>query len=70
MLGEQVGVMGNARIDASAAMGGGRVLIGGDYQGKNPAILNAKHSYVSQDARISADALASGDGGKIIKAGQ
>lgn len=66
VLGEQVGVMGNARIDASGQRGGGRVLIGGDYQGKNPAILNAKHSYVSQDARISADALASGNGGKII----
>ncbi|WP_315338321.1 filamentous hemagglutinin N-terminal domain-containing protein [Pseudomonas grimontii] len=66
VLGEQVGVMGNARIDASGQRGGGRVLIGGDYQGKNPAVLNARQSYVSQDARISADALASGDGGRII----
>lgn len=66
VLGEQVGVMGNARIDASGQRGGGRVLVGGDYQGKNWAVLNAKQSYVSKDARISADALASGDGGKII----
>lgn len=66
VLGEQVGVMGNARIDASGQRGGGRVLVGGDYQGKNSAVLNAKQSYVSKDARISADALASGDGGKII----
>ncbi|WP_443699985.1 two-partner secretion domain-containing protein [Pseudomonas sp.] len=66
VLGEQVGVMGNARIDASGQRGGGRVLVGGDYQGKNSAVLNAKQSYVSKDARISADALASGNGGKII----
>ncbi|MGF6098926.1 filamentous hemagglutinin N-terminal domain-containing protein [Pseudomonas sp. 18175] len=66
VLGEQVGVMGNARIDASGQRGGGRVLVGGDYQGKNPAVLNAKQSYVSKDAQISADALASGNGGKII----
>ena len=66
VLGEQVGVMGNARIDASGQRGGGRVLVGGDYQGKNPAVLNARQSYVSQDARIAADALASGDGGKIV----
>uniref|UniRef100_UPI003FD85BDE two-partner secretion domain-containing protein n=1 Tax=Pseudomonas sp. TaxID=306 RepID=UPI003FD85BDE len=66
VLGEQVGLMGNARIDASGQRGGGRVLVGGDYQGKNSAVLNAKQSYVSKDARISADALASGNGGKII----
>lgn len=66
VLGEQVGVMGNARIDASGQRGGGRVLVGGDSQGKTPAVLNARQSYVSQDARIAADALASGDGGKIV----
>ena len=66
VLGEQVGVMGNARIDASGQRGGGRVLVGGDSQGKTPAVLNARQSYVSQDARIAADALARGDGGTIV----
>ncbi|MCP3954774.1 MAG: hypothetical protein GY697_21520, partial [Desulfobacterales bacterium] len=42
------------------------VLIGGDYQGKNPQIVNAKRTFVGKDASIEADALDEGDGGKVI----
>ncbi|MGZ4954820.1 MAG: two-partner secretion domain-containing protein, partial [Methylobacter sp.] len=42
LLGERVGVLNQAHIDASGKNGGGQVLIGGDYQGKNPDIHNAK----------------------------
>jgi len=66
VLGEQVGLIGDARVDASGQNGGGTVLIGGDYQGKNAAIMDAQQVYVGQDAKISADAIASGNGGKLI----
>ncbi|MBB3118950.1 two-partner secretion domain-containing protein [Pseudoduganella violacea] len=67
VLGQRVGVMGDARIDASGAQGGGSVLLGGDYQGKASAERgNALQSYVAKDAQVTADALEMGDGGKII----
>ena len=66
LLGERVGLTGNARVDASGNAGGGTVLVGGDYRGQNPAIANAKQVYVSGDASIRADAIESGNGGKVI----
>lgn len=66
ILGNYVGLMDNARVDASGKTGGGAVLIGGDYQGKNPAVQNAAATYVGQDAVINADATDHGDGGKVI----
>jgi len=62
--GEYVAVTGT--IDASGATGGGTVLVGGDYQGKNPDVQNAKATYVGDDAIINANATDSGDGGKVI----
>ncbi|WP_241522975.1 filamentous hemagglutinin N-terminal domain-containing protein [Herminiimonas fonticola] len=66
VLGEQVGLMGNALVDVSGQSGGGTALIGGDYQGKNSAVMNAEQTFVDKDAVIKADAIASGDGGKVI----
>ena len=66
LLGERVGVLDQARIDASGENGGGQVLIGGDYQGKNSDVHNAKAAYVGKDTTIKADAKTNGDGGKVI----
>ncbi|WP_217433162.1 two-partner secretion domain-containing protein, partial [Rugamonas aquatica] len=66
LLGAQVGLTGNATVDASGAAGGGSVLVGGDYQGKNAAVQNAQQSYVGKEAVIKADATGYGDGGKVI----
>ncbi|MGZ8160291.1 MAG: two-partner secretion domain-containing protein [Methylobacter sp.] len=66
LLGEQVGVLDQAVIDASGENGGGEVLIGGDYQGKNAAVHNAKATYIGENASVKADAQTAGDGGKII----
>ena len=66
VLGEQVGLLGNATIDASGATGGGTVLLGGDYQGKNAAVQNARQVLVGKDASVHADAIDSGNGGKVI----
>lgn len=66
VLGEKVGLMGDAAVDVSGQTGGGTALIGGDYQGKNTAVMNAEQTFVGKDATIKADAITSGDGGKVI----
>ncbi|MDB5946553.1 MAG: filamentous hemagglutinin family outer membrane protein, partial [Ramlibacter sp.] len=65
MTGQHVGLFG-ARVDASGASGGGTVLVGGDFQGRNAAVGNASASYMSADSTISADALDNGSGGKVV----
>jgi hypothetical protein len=64
--GEQVALMNSALLDASGDTGGGKVLVGGDYQGKNDAVYNARTTYVSSGATIKADAIKEGDGGKVV----
>ncbi|MCG6873555.1 MAG: filamentous hemagglutinin N-terminal domain-containing protein [Betaproteobacteria bacterium] len=64
--GDKVAVLPRARIDASGKSRGGTVLIGGDVQGGNPGVQNADRTFVAQGAEVSADAIASGDGGKIV----
>jgi len=66
ILGKQVGLTDNALVDVSGKNGGGTVLVGGDYQGKNPEVQNAEATYVGKDATIKADATETGDGGKVI----
>ena len=66
VLGERVALMDQARIDASGASGGGTILVGGDYQGKNPEIQNARSTYLGPDVRLVADASHAGDGGTVI----
>ena len=65
--GERVGMTGNARIDASGAAGGGTVLLGGGYQGRNPLLRNARQTLMGKDASIRADASGgAGDGGTVV----
>ncbi|WP_411886803.1 filamentous hemagglutinin N-terminal domain-containing protein, partial [Polaromonas sp. YR568] len=66
VLGDKVALTGGARVDVSGQAGGGTALIGGDYQGLNAAVQNANRTYIGADASIKADALASGNGGKVI----
>ena len=66
VLGERVGLTGDARVDASGLNGGGTILVGGDYQGANPAIRNASRTFVGSGTQLMADAVESGDGGKVI----
>ena len=66
LLGTQVGLTGNASVDASGQTGGGTVLVGGDFQGKNPEIQNATATFLGANTSVRADALSSGDGGKVI----
>ena len=66
VLGENVGLFGSALVDVSGNNGGGVALIGGDYQGASADVINASRTIVSRDSVIRADALDSGDGGKVI----
>lgn len=64
--GTRVGVTGDARVDASGVQGGGTVLLGGGYQGRDPSMSNAQHTLFGKNASIRADALGAGDGGKVV----
>ena len=66
LLGDKVGLVDDAVVDASGASGGGTVLVGGGYQGKDPSVPNATATYVGPDAAIHADAIEDGDGGTVI----
>ncbi|PIS02187.1 MAG: hypothetical protein COT85_06550 [Chlamydiae bacterium CG10_big_fil_rev_8_21_14_0_10_42_34] len=66
VLGETVVLKDRALIDASGKTKGGEVLIGGDFQGKNPEIKNASFVWAGPDTQIRADALHKGDGGRVI----
>ncbi|HEY9608671.1 CHAT domain-containing protein [Allocoleopsis sp.] len=64
VLGNKVELLG-ANISASGLNGGGTVRIGGDYRGTG-TVPNASQTLVSHDSVIAADALNSGDGGRVI----
>lgn len=64
--GERVGLLENATLNASGGAGGGTILVGGDYQGGNPDVRNATATTVMSGAALNADALAAGEGGKVI----
>jgi filamentous hemagglutinin family protein len=64
VLGDRVGLI-SAKLNASGAIGGGTVLIGGDFQGKG-IVPNAKYTFISKDSTILADALNQGNGGRVI----
>ncbi|MFA9216435.1 MAG: filamentous hemagglutinin N-terminal domain-containing protein, partial [Sphingomonadaceae bacterium] len=66
VLGDQVTLSDSARIDVSGSGGGGTVLVGGDYQGRNPALPNASSTSVAAGASIDASAGQHGDGGKVV----
>ncbi len=66
VLGERVGLVAGAQLQANGALGGGQVRVGGDYQGQNPDVPNAKRVYFDASARIEADAMQQGNGGRVI----
>jgi trimeric autotransporter adhesin len=66
LLGQRVALDGQASIDATGHSGGGRVLVGGDFQGQNPAIRRALETTMSAAASIDASATHLGHGGTIV----
>lgn len=53
-------------IDTSSPFRGGRLFIGGDYQGSNSNLSNAYLTLIEKGASLKADALQDGDGGRVI----
>ncbi|HEY9671776.1 MAG TPA: CHAT domain-containing protein [Waterburya sp.] len=55
-----------AKVDATGNSGGGEILVGGDYQGQTQRALNAQNTFVNRASLLTADALSTGNGGKVI----
>jgi filamentous hemagglutinin family protein len=67
VFGDRVGLFGNALVNANGATGGGSVRIGGDYLGSNAANApQANRTFINTDARVTANATQSGNGGRVI----
>ncbi|HEX5068093.1 MAG TPA: filamentous hemagglutinin N-terminal domain-containing protein, partial [Myxococcota bacterium] len=56
----------SAELDASGDLGGGEVLVGGDFQGKGD-VRTSDITFADPDTQIRADAVREGDGGKVIR---
>ncbi len=65
VLGDRVAIHSGAAIDASGENGGGFIRIGGDYQGQG-VTPTASRVIVQSGSSIYANALQSGDGGRVI----
>jgi filamentous hemagglutinin family protein len=66
LLGDSISLLDGAALDVSGTSGGGQALIGGGDQGRDPNLRNASRLLLAAGARVSADALSSGDGGHIV----
>ncbi|MEM1170192.1 MAG: filamentous hemagglutinin N-terminal domain-containing protein, partial [Cyanobacteria bacterium P01_H01_bin.35] len=64
VLGDRVAVI-DANIQANGLNGGGKILIGGDFQGDG-IVPNSQQTFVNNNSFISADAINNGNGGKVI----
>jgi filamentous hemagglutinin family protein len=65
VFGNRVSLLDNAQIDVAAPGGGGTILIGGDFQGKG-SVPNATDTFVGSGVVLNADAIANGNGGRVI----
>lgn len=65
LTGNDVGLFGTATLDARGAVGGGTVLVGGDYQGGGD-LAHAQATVMGSAARIDASAVEYGNGGKVV----
>ncbi len=65
VLGEKVALTEHALLDASGDAGGGKINVGGNFQGIGP-LTNAQTNYVGKNVQIKADALNNGNGGNVV----
>ena len=65
VLGDSVTLGTGSKITVSGDTGGGTVLVGGNYQGKGPE-QNAANTTVEAGTTIHADAVTTGNGGKVV----
>lgn len=63
--GQNVKLTETAKLNASGQHGGGRIAVGGGYQGKDSSLQNAEITTVAKGARLNADATDQGNGGQV-----
>ncbi|MFV8797915.1 filamentous hemagglutinin N-terminal domain-containing protein, partial [Yersinia sp. LJYL362] len=64
--GENIHLVAGSKIDASGAEGGGKVLVGGDWQGKNKLIKNARAVVMDKGANIDVSSSHHGSAGTVV----
>lgn len=65
LTGDHITLDGNTTINVSGAIGGGNVLVGGDWQGSN-GTYQATTVLMNQSVTIDASATENGRGGKVV----
>ena len=66
VFGQTIDVLETAKIDVSGVNGGGEVLIGGSFQGKDRSVPHSEKTYIQKGAEISVSAVETGNGGRAI----
>lgn len=66
LLGNSISLLDHSLIEASGERSGGRVRIGGDWQGMHASLFGSQETVVADSARIVANARESGLGGTIV----
>lgn len=64
--GSDIAVGSEAKVDVSGQTGGGTVVIGGGFQGRDANVRNAENLTVAQGSAIVADAVEGGSGGVVV----
>ncbi|HDL8219677.1 TPA: filamentous hemagglutinin N-terminal domain-containing protein, partial [Yersinia enterocolitica] len=66
LIGENIHLVAATKIDASGDESGGKVLVGGDWQGKNKLIKNARSVVMDKGAHIDVSSTHQGAGGTAV----
>lgn len=61
--GENIHLVAGSKIDAQGSIGGGNVLVGGGWQGKNSRIRNSRSVVMDKSANIDVSSSNKGAGG-------
>ena len=64
--GQQITLDGGATLNANGATGGGRILVGGGYQGSDSSLLNATTVSADSTVKATASATDTGNGGQVV----
>ncbi|MCP5538567.1 MAG: filamentous hemagglutinin N-terminal domain-containing protein [Akkermansiaceae bacterium] len=66
ILGDEIDLFSGSLIIADGPTGGGSIFVGGGAGGADETLRNARRVTVGEGARLSANALNAGDGGRIV----
>ena len=59
-------LLAGACVSADGQTGGGSILIGGGWQGKDALLANATNTVITKSSRLNANALDNGNGGTVV----